>query len=461
VADRTITGGALRRLLLSLAFALAGTVEASDTPYLLRDIKPYTTDASTALLLHLDGTLDDASTARLFCTGAGARWSDEGLIGTALLCDGKQEISIPWQDEMAEGFTVEAWVRLERPPVQKCETYHIAQWGRALDISVEAQRDRLPHLCVRMETAKDTLSFRSFIPMCYCRWIHVAVVYNPAAAHKPFLAHINGTPAHYWRRYSGLPEVHGRLARGTGPLQLATGLRGFVDELRISRKARSADELAARWPSGRFNDHEPFRPDAVADAQPLAWNPAALRLSAAEAVATFNSIGLYVRYSGDVNANGVCGVHFRERGSDSWRRGMNLEPCREDGEFRGSLLMLEPDTAYEIELFVQDPDGRENDGVYPAKQQDLVAPLRLTERTWSEDVPIAEVRSLPAGESTGPLTIDAQGDPEGWIKYAPPGGRTSTITVAGTRADEAVRFDGAAYVIFISKGQATFSATCS
>lgn len=416
-------------------------------PYLLRDLKPYESDESTALLLHLDGTLDDASAARLPGTATGVQWSDEGLMGRALLCDGKQGVLLPLQGELVHGLTVEAWVRLERPPVEQQETYHILQWGRTLDVSVEAHRCRLPHLCVTGETEKGRFNFRSFVPMCYRRWIHVAVIYDPSAAKGALLVLFNGTPAHYWRRYKGLPKVHGRLATSKERLRIGQGLRGLVDELRISTRPRSADELAARWPSGRIDDHEPFCPDVVARSQPLSWNPAALWLSAAEAVPTFNSIGLYVRYRGDMNTNGTCRVQFREQGATAWRRGMDLAPCREDGEHRGSLLMLKPDTTYEIELSAADPDGRENDGVYPAKPEELAPPLRLVKRTWREDVPIGEVRRLPAGESRGPLTITAQGRPDAWIMYAPPEGQPSTIAVAGTRADEAVRFDRAAYVV--------------
>jgi len=417
------------------------------SPYLLRDVEPYESDRTTGLLLHLDGNAEDASDTRRACTARGASWSDDALMGRGLLCDGKQEISVPSQGQLANGFTVEAWLWMERPPVEKCERYGILSWDGALNISVEAQRYRLPHLCVSGETEQGKFSFRSFVPVCYRRWIHVAVIYDPSAAKTGLLTLINGTPAHYWRRYKGLPEVRGRLVRGKGSLRIAKGLRGLVDELRISTKPRSKDELAALWSSGRTGDHEPFCPDVAAPCPPLGWNPAALWLSTAEAVPTFNSIGLYVRYRGDVNASGACRVQFREQGAEAWRHGMDLEPCREDGEFRGSLLLLKPGTTYEIELSTADPDGRENDGVYPPKPEDLVPPLRLTKRTWREDVPIGEVRRLPAGESRGPLAIDARGKRDAWIMYAPPEGKTSTITVAGTRADQAIRFDGAAYVI--------------
>ena len=47
---------------------------------------------------------------------------------------------------------------------------------------------------------------------------------------------------------------------------------------------------------------------------------------------------------------------------------------------------------------VVDPDGRENDRVLPPKPGDLAPPMRLTKRTWSENPPIGEVRTLPAGE---------------------------------------------------------------
>jgi len=469
-------------LLMAAVFAgraLLSITGAAERPYLLRDLRPYTADADTALLLHLDGSLDGA-TGALYSEGL--RWSDSGLFGRALRCDGKQQISIPFQADLANGFTAECWVWLDRP-LEETERYNILSCRGAFDLFVDASRDRVSRVLAVVQTDQDSYTFRSWIPVCYRRWMHVAVVYDPPARHR-LLVLINGSPAHNWRRYEGLPEVHGRLRAGKGELEFAEGFRGSIDEVRVSTRARTSCEIEARWPSGRMEDHEPFEPDVVYRrgmdlagsrscetsvspgipnshesgygksqrpsyhhaAPPHGWNPAALWLEAAQAVPTFNSIGLYVRYRGDVNANGKCRVRFRQQGREAWRQGMDLEPCRVDGEFRGSLLSLEPDTSYEIELSTADPDGRAADNVYPAEPEDLVPPLRLVKRTWKEDVPIAEVCRLPPGESKGPLHIDAKGSPDGWIVYTPPEGGTSVVSVAGTQEAEAIRFDGAAYV---------------
>jgi len=297
-----------------------------------------------------------------------------------------------------------------------------------------------------MKTDKGGSSFVSWLAVPYERWTHVAAAYDPAG--KPaLLVLINGSPAHYWRRYKGLSDASGRPLGADRPCEIASGFRGRIDELRISTRPRTKGELHGRWLSGRMGDIVPFRPDAVAPPLPAGWHMPAAWLSAAQAVPTFDSMSLYVRYRGDVNADSTCHVRFRPEGAAAWRQGIDLEPCRMDGEFRGSLLMLDSDTAYEIELSADDPDGRAADNVYPADPEDLVAPLRFVKRTWAEEVKIAQVRRLPTGVRHEPLLISERGRPDGWVLYAPPDGETSVIDV-GHSVDHAVRIDRAAYVVF-------------
>ena len=389
--------------------------------------EPYGSDAATGLLLHLDGRARDASARAARCTLRGGRWTDAGVIGKALICDGKQLISAAAPRGLADGFTIEAWVRLDRPA--KLTAYHLVSWPGALDLWFEVgpQYPRRAYLSVTTETGRYTFRSRHVLP--YDRWCHVAVVYDPAQPKDQpvFLFHGERKP---WKKPR---KASGRVATGKGRLKIAEGFAGAVDELRVSTKPRKAAELNCRWPSGRSGDFEPFRPDVTAPASPKGWDAGKLRLTAAQAVPTFNSIGLYVRYAHDSNANGACRVRYREKGSGKWRRGMDLVPERVDGEFRGSLFMLKANTAYEIELTPTDPDG-------------TGAPLCLTKRTWPENVPIGETRRLPEGVSNKPLVISAQGKPDAWVLYAPPQGKTATIDV-GQATQDAVRFDKAAYVI--------------
>ncbi|HYE17875.1 MAG TPA: right-handed parallel beta-helix repeat-containing protein [Tepidisphaeraceae bacterium] len=89
---------------------------------------------------------------------------------------------------------------------------------------------------------------------------------------------------------------------------------------------------------------------------------------------TLLCLGAYWVIRGDDNGNAVVTVDYRIQGESDWRRGPNLfrvekgrhvpdkYPARvdvpKDGRlFAGSVVMLKPDTAYELRLTLTDPDG--------------------------------------------------------------------------------------------------------
>ena len=73
-------------------------------------------------------------------------------------------------------------------------------------------------------------------------------------------------------------------------------------------------------------------------------------LAAPSAVSTFHSIGLYWSPQGGADSN-AARVEFRKHGSaDAWRQGLELWFDARNGEYRGSLVELEPGTAYEVKL---------------------------------------------------------------------------------------------------------------
>ena len=78
-------------------------------------VEPYTTDRSTALLLHLDGNATDAAKAGRVLRSQGARWISDGVMGKALSFREGASLSAPVPPQLADGFTIEAWVRLARP----------------------------------------------------------------------------------------------------------------------------------------------------------------------------------------------------------------------------------------------------------------------------------------------------------------------------------------------------------
>ena len=96
-------------------------------------------------------------------------------------------------------------------------------------------------------------------------------------------------------------------------------------------------------------------------------------ISAGELVvepATLINLGFEWFVEGDANRNAAVSVAFRKAGAAEWRPALPL--LRLGGEriyaesrvdvvvppmFAGSVLDLEPDTAYEVRLLLSDPDG--------------------------------------------------------------------------------------------------------
>ena len=68
-----------------------------------------------------------------------------------------------------------------------------------------------------------------------------------------------------------------------------------------------------------------------------------------ELVPSFNTCSYY--WAGESSG---LDVSFREKGADSWRKGFAPVPVREEKQYRGSLVNLKEDTAYEVRL----TDGR-------------------------------------------------------------------------------------------------------
>ena len=73
--------------------------------------------------------------------------------------------------------------------------------------------------------------------------------------------------------------------------------------------------------------------------------------------ATIESIGVVAGYSGDNNGNNQAEIEYRVTGSSSWLSGPDMMVDRAVKEWRVSLVHLSPDTSYEIQVVIQDPDG--------------------------------------------------------------------------------------------------------
>ncbi len=156
----------------------------------------------------------------------------------------------------------------------------------------------------------------------------------------------------------------------------------------------------------------------------------------AAAVPTFNSIGLYWKPAQGGKST-ACEVSYRVAGTDAWRPALPLwfddndhEGLPEHSqEYRGSIVGLAPDTAYEVKLVLAGT-GQET---------------TLQTRTWNEVFKVAKVVTLP-DRLDATYTITEGGNArDGYVLYLPPDDRQTVSDVKGT-ADVNLRVD-ASYVI--------------
>jgi len=127
-------------------------------------------------------------------------------------------------------------------------------------------------------------------------------------------------------------------------------------------------------------------------------------------VATFECIGLYWR----TDEAGACRVRFRRADTDRWHDALPLVYDPRDREYRGSLVGLASDSAYDIEL------------------KSSGASTRLAVRTRSDQFPVGKTTFVPTGESSAPVVITTSGTPDAYhLVTAPPGAR-STIDLRNT-----------------------------
>ncbi|MHC4119897.1 MAG: right-handed parallel beta-helix repeat-containing protein [Planctomycetota bacterium] len=128
------------------------------------------------------------------------------------------------------------------------------------------------------------------------------------------------------------------------------------------------------------------------------------------AVPTFHCIGVYWSPQ-DGSGDDVCQVHYRRVDSTEWKEAMALwYDDRGVGGYpegyRGSIVNLDPGTAYEIKLELLNTGTEE----------------QLTAETWSEDFPIAKTVYLPSWTTYHTLRITESGSPDGYILYKAPAG---------------------------------------
>ncbi len=136
----------------------------------------------------------------------------------------------------------------------------------------------------------------------------------------------------------------------------------------------------------------------------------------------FHSVGICWR---DGSSNPVNLFFHKENGE--WQRGCPPVFISEEAGFRGSIVML--DEASNYELKIEDTSGK------------LLAQEKF--RTWSSEVPVARTVELSPENFNGTLRITEQGTPEGWIRYtARPG-----FVLSNDGSGSLIELNNAAYVL--------------
>ncbi|HVU32229.1 MAG TPA: right-handed parallel beta-helix repeat-containing protein [Opitutaceae bacterium] len=146
---------------------------------------------------------------------------------------------------------------------------------------------------------------------------------------------------------------------------------------------------------------------------------------------TFNSIGVSIGVRGAFDGLDPE-LTYRTVGAANWDPALTPVACPSEHVFRGSVLLLQPGTAYEIKARIRRA-GRS------------LVDLRKTVRTWPDRVRVARVITLPSGVRSEPLVIRDHGTAEGWIVYR--GAPAGTVIDVGTSAPHAIVLDHAAYVL--------------
>ena len=85
---------------------------------------------------------------------------------------------------------------------------------------------------------------------------------------------------------------------------------------------------------------------------------------------TFINLGFEWRIEGDDNRNAAVAVTYRKQGASAWKQALPLLRLQDEriyanvnidviapNMFAGSILDLEPDTAYDVQFVMTDPDG--------------------------------------------------------------------------------------------------------
>lgn len=207
-----------------------------------------TFDADYTLVYHFDeqsGQPPKDATAYGNNAASGAlRTVDGGIAGSAARFDGSTVITLPTSSSLdlkdAGSFTFSAWIKLDALPSTATLLYGHRQDNRALLIGVDGGAP-----FVEVDGGTAPLRSSAGAPLKAGQWTHIAVT----ASNGQIVLYVNGQP--YANLAAALPALSGSTtvggdvaSAGNMPVPFAAFV-GQMDELRLSRVARSATTIAA------------------------------------------------------------------------------------------------------------------------------------------------------------------------------------------------------------------------
>ncbi len=125
------------------------------------------------------------------------------------------------------------------------------------------------------------------------------------------------------------------------------------------------------------------------------------------AVTTYKCAGLYWR----VAESGPAKIRYKEASGNSWKNGLDLVYDARDGEYRGSIVGLEPGKEYQVEL------------------SNNSSKIRLNFLTRSNKFPIGKTTFLPEGETDKTIVVTESGTPDAYHLITVPANSKSTLNL--------------------------------
>jgi biopolymer transport protein ExbB len=208
---------------------------------------PATFDADYTLVYHFDdptGTPPKDATAYGNNALSGAlRIVDGGIAGSAGRFDGSTVLTLPTSSSLdikQDGaFTFSAWIRLDALPTTATLIYGHRQDGKALLIGLDGGA---PFVEVDGDKPQRSVAGQ---PLKVGQWTHLAVTATGGQVVLYVDGHAYANLAASLPPLSGSATIGGDVAASTGAAVPYASFVGQMDELRLSRIARSAATIAA------------------------------------------------------------------------------------------------------------------------------------------------------------------------------------------------------------------------